>query len=123
VADLDLDGYLSMYELETFYKDQVSRLVHMNLEPIPFSYILCQMLDMMMPDKHTRISLIDIKKCKMGANLFNILFDMNKVCVVTFLFLCSSSWPLSSVIRTCVLPCGTRLSVIGTYLLAENMIS
>jgi serine/threonine-protein phosphatase 2A regulatory subunit B'' len=40
--DLDGDGYLSMYELEYFYEEQVQRLEAMGMEAMPFNDCLCQ---------------------------------------------------------------------------------
>eukprot|EP00033_Pygsuia_biforma_P004760 GCRY01005220.1.p1 GENE.GCRY01005220.1~~GCRY01005220.1.p1 ORF type:complete len:572 (+),score=138.73 GCRY01005220.1:166-1881(+) len=77
-ADTDQDGYLSIYEMEYFYEEQVERMECLNLEPIPFENVLCQMIDMICPEDSTQISLLDIRKCRMGSNLFNILFNINK---------------------------------------------
>ena len=40
--DLDGDGFLSMYELEWFYSEQVRRLEAMGIEALPFNDTLCQ---------------------------------------------------------------------------------
>lgn len=40
--DVDGDGFLSMYELEWFYQEQVSRLETLGIEALPFNDLLCQ---------------------------------------------------------------------------------
>jgi len=40
--DLDSDGFLSMYELEYFYSEQVRRMEAAGIEALPFSDCLCQ---------------------------------------------------------------------------------
>ena len=40
--DLDGDGYLSMYELEYFYEEQLQRMEQLGIETLPFEDCLCQ---------------------------------------------------------------------------------
>lgn len=40
--DLDGDGYLSMYELEYFYEEQLQRMESLGIETLPFEDCLCQ---------------------------------------------------------------------------------
>lgn len=40
--DLDGDGYLSMYELEYFYEEQLRRMEAIGLDTLPFEDCLCQ---------------------------------------------------------------------------------
>ena len=40
--DLDGDGFLSIYELEYFYEEQVKRMEAIGIEALPFSDCLCQ---------------------------------------------------------------------------------
>jgi hypothetical protein len=42
--DLDGDGYLSMYELEYFYEEQLQRMESLGIETLPFEDCLCQVL-------------------------------------------------------------------------------
>lgn len=49
--DLDGDGVLSMYELEYFYEEQCERMEVMGIEPLPFQDLLCQMLDLVKPER------------------------------------------------------------------------
>lgn len=76
--DSDGDGYLSIYELENFYSEQIERLQRMNIDPIPFQDILCQILDIVKPKDSTRITLSDLRKCKQCSHIFNMLFNVPK---------------------------------------------
>ena len=42
--DLDGDGYLSMYELEYFYEEQLQRMEALGIETLPFHDCLCQVI-------------------------------------------------------------------------------
>jgi len=44
---LDGDGILSPYELQYFYEEQQSRIVILGIEPLEFSNVFCQMVDML----------------------------------------------------------------------------
>lgn len=39
---MDGDGYLSMYELEYFYEEQMTRMEAIGIETLPFTDCLCQ---------------------------------------------------------------------------------
>ena len=43
-----------------------------------FEDILCQMTDMLTPEREGRITLRDLKRCKLAGNFFNVLFNLNK---------------------------------------------
>ncbi|EGC30259.1 hypothetical protein DICPUDRAFT_95777 [Dictyostelium purpureum] len=77
-VDIDSDGFLSLYEMDTFYKEQKQRLDYLNLDPPVFKDLLCQILDMVKPDAIEKITLLDLKSSKMAGYLFNILFNINK---------------------------------------------
>ncbi|XP_012274843.1 uncharacterized protein LOC105696722 [Orussus abietinus] len=76
--DLDGDGYLSMYELEYFYEEQLHRMEAIGMETLPFEDCLCQMLDMIHPATPGKISLSDLKKCKMTSIFFDTFFNLEK---------------------------------------------
>ncbi|XP_043274392.1 uncharacterized protein [Venturia canescens] len=76
--DLDGDGYLSMYELEYFYEEQLQRMEAIKMETLPFEDCLCQMLDMIHPATPGKISLSDLKKCKMTSIFFDTFFNLEK---------------------------------------------
>ncbi|XP_065225249.1 uncharacterized protein LOC135849037 isoform X2 [Planococcus citri] len=76
--DLDGDGFLSMYELEYFYDEQLQRMEAMGIECLPFEDCLCQMLDMIQPKVPGKISLSDLKRCKMTPIFFDTFFNLEK---------------------------------------------
>lgn len=76
--DIDGDGFLSMYELEYFYEEQLQRLESLGIETLPFKDCLCQMLDIIKPKVHGKISLSDLKKCKMTPIFFDTFFNLEK---------------------------------------------
>ncbi|CAM9344381.1 unnamed protein product [Lampetra planeri] len=76
--DLDGDGVLSMYELEYFYEEQCHKLETMAIEPLPFEDCLCQMLDLVKPEVKGKITLRDLKRCKMSHIFFDTFFNIEK---------------------------------------------
>ncbi|CAF87727.1 unnamed protein product, partial [Tetraodon nigroviridis] len=76
--DLDGDGVLSMYELEFFYEEQCQKLEAMAIEPLPFEDCLCQMLDLVKPEVEGKISLRDLKRCKLSHIFFDTFFNIEK---------------------------------------------
>jgi len=76
--DLDGDGALSMFELEYFYEEQCRRLDSMAIEALPFEDCLCQMLDLVKPQNEGKITLHDLKKCKLANVFFDTFFNIEK---------------------------------------------
>jgi len=76
--DLDGDGVLSMYELEFFYEEQLQRMEQLGIETLPFDDCLCQMLDMIRPKTQNKITLQDLKRCKMTPVFFDTFFNLEK---------------------------------------------
>ncbi|XP_071603101.1 serine/threonine-protein phosphatase 2A regulatory subunit B'' subunit beta isoform X1 [Heliangelus exortis] len=76
--DLDGDGALSMYELEYFYEEQCQKLDNMSIEPLPFEDCLCQMLDLVKPQYEGKITLHDLKQCKLTNVFFDTFFNIEK---------------------------------------------
>uniref|UniRef100_A0A8C8S6T1 Protein phosphatase 2 regulatory subunit B''alpha n=1 Tax=Pelusios castaneus TaxID=367368 RepID=A0A8C8S6T1_9SAUR len=76
--DLDGDGVLSMYELEYFYEEQCERMETMGIEPLPFHDLLCQMLDLVKPEGDGRVTLRDLKRCRMAHVFYNTFFNLEK---------------------------------------------
>merc|ERR1711971_1122340 len=76
--DLDGDGVISMYELEYFYEEQLQRMEQLGIETLPFDDCLCQMLDMIRPSNTNRITLQDLKRCKMTPVFFDTFFNLEK---------------------------------------------
>ncbi|XP_058094615.1 serine/threonine protein phosphatase 2A regulatory subunit B''beta-like isoform X1 [Magnolia sinica] len=77
---IDLDGNLVLTpnEMQFFYEEQLHRMECMAQEPVLFEDILCQMVDMIGPEKESHFTLRDLKGCKLSGNVFNILFNLNK---------------------------------------------
>lgn len=76
--DLDGDGVLSMYELQYFYHEQCQKLETMAIEPLPFEDCLCQMFDLVKPEIPGRITLRDLKRCKLAHIFFDTFFNIEK---------------------------------------------
>ncbi|XP_053700798.1 serine/threonine-protein phosphatase 2A regulatory subunit B'' subunit alpha isoform X1 [Synchiropus splendidus] len=76
--DVDGDGVLSMYELEYFYEEQCERMERMGIEPLPFQDLLCQMLDLVKPECSGKITLSDLKRCRMAHIFFDTFFNLEK---------------------------------------------
>ncbi|XP_007227919.3 serine/threonine-protein phosphatase 2A regulatory subunit B'' subunit beta isoform X1 [Astyanax mexicanus] len=76
--DLDGDGVLSMYELQHFYQEQCQKLETMAIEPLPFEDCLCQMLDLVRPEIPGKITLRDLKRCKLAHIFFDTFFNIEK---------------------------------------------
>ncbi|XP_049584129.1 serine/threonine-protein phosphatase 2A regulatory subunit B'' subunit beta isoform X3 [Syngnathus scovelli] len=76
--DLDGDGVLSMHEMEYFYEEQCQKLESMAIEPLPFEDCLCQMLDLVKPHLEGKITLRDLKRCKMSHIFFDTFFNIEK---------------------------------------------
>ncbi|KAM9317073.1 serine/threonine-protein phosphatase 2A regulatory subunit B'' subunit alpha isoform 1-T1 [Gastrophryne carolinensis] len=76
--DLDGDGVLSMYELEYFYEEQCEKMESMGIEPLPFQDLLCQLLDLVKPEVEGRITLKDLKRCRMSHIFYDTCFNLEK---------------------------------------------
>ena len=76
--DLDADGFITPYEMEFFYKEQLHRMDCLAQEVVQFEDILCQMTDMVKPEIEGKISLLDLKRCKQSGVFFNVLFNLTK---------------------------------------------
>ncbi|XP_070698390.1 serine/threonine-protein phosphatase 2A regulatory subunit B'' subunit alpha isoform X1 [Pempheris klunzingeri] len=76
--DMDGDGVLSMFELEYFYEEQCERMERMGIEPLPFQDLLCQMLDLVKPESQGKITLGDLKRCRMAHIFFDTFFNLEK---------------------------------------------
>ena len=76
--DLDADGYITPYEMEFFYKEQLHRMDCLAQEVVQFEDILCQMTDMVKPEREGYITVLDLKRCKQAGVFFNVLFNLTK---------------------------------------------
>lgn len=78
LMDLDGDGALSMFELEHFYEEQSRRLDSLGVEALPFPDCLCQVLDLVRPRDPGRITLQDLKRCRLAHVFFDTFFNVEK---------------------------------------------
>lgn len=60
------------------YEDQCQKLETMAIEPLPFEDCLCQMLDLVKPEVEGKITLRDLKRCKMSHIFFDTFFNIEK---------------------------------------------
>ena len=63
--DLDGDGFLSMYELEYFYEEQLQRMEQLGIETLPFEDCLCQVTTYELENKCV---LTAKSVCRVGTN-------------------------------------------------------
>ncbi|CAA7050294.1 unnamed protein product [Microthlaspi erraticum] len=76
--DLDGNGVITPNEIHFFFEEQLHRMESLTQEPLLFNDILCQIIDMIGPEKENCITLQDLKGSKLSGNVFNILFNLNK---------------------------------------------
>jgi len=77
--DLDGDSCIRDHEMKYFYEEQVQRMECLNYETISFSDIMCQMNDMIFPQREGQFRLEDFKKKRKFAGTFFSLFSsLNK---------------------------------------------
>ncbi|XP_031284411.1 serine/threonine protein phosphatase 2A regulatory subunit B''alpha-like [Pistacia vera] len=76
--DLDENGVITYNEMQFFYEEQLHRMECISQEPVLFGDILCQIVDMIAPQREDCITLRDLKGCKLSGNIFNMLFNLNK---------------------------------------------
>ncbi|KAL8595981.1 hypothetical protein ACOMHN_018293 [Nucella lapillus] len=76
--DLDGDGVISMFEMEHFYEEQMAKMEALGIEKLPFTDCLCQMFDLVRPRVEERITLSDLKNCRMADIFFDTFFNLDK---------------------------------------------
>ncbi|CAH8320392.1 unnamed protein product [Eruca vesicaria subsp. sativa] len=76
--DLDGNGVITPNEIHFFFEEQLHRMESITQEPVHFNDILCQIIDMIKPEKENCLTLQDLKGSKLSGNVFNILFNLNK---------------------------------------------
>ncbi|CAL9213628.1 unnamed protein product [Arabidopsis halleri] len=77
-VDLDENGVITPNEMQFFFEEQLHRMECITQEAVLFSDILCQIIDMIGPEKENCITFQDLKGSKLSGNVFNILFNLNK---------------------------------------------
>ncbi|KAM7521728.1 hypothetical protein LguiA_011630 [Lonicera macranthoides] len=76
--DLDGNGVITRNEMQFFYEEQLHRMECMAQEPVLFEDILCQIVDMISPEREDYITIRDFQGCRLSGHVFNILFNLNK---------------------------------------------
>jgi serine/threonine-protein phosphatase 2A regulatory subunit B'' len=76
--DLDGDGVVSLYELDCFMSEQVDRLQSLSQERVLIEDVLCQINDAIMPRVKNCFRVQDIRRSKMAAFFFNIIFNVHR---------------------------------------------
>ena len=78
-VDVDGDGTLTPPEMQYFYEEQLHRMECLSQEPVAFSDVLCQLHDMLSPEREGAFTMRDLRRRRsMAGTLFNILFNLNK---------------------------------------------
>ncbi|KAJ1553028.1 Serine/threonine-protein phosphatase 2A regulatory subunit B'' subunit beta, partial [Cladochytrium tenue] len=77
--DLDGDGMISLYEIESFYGPQFRRMVNYRVsEPWKLNDFICSLFDLVKPKHSAYITLSDLKKSRNTALFFDMIFDYKK---------------------------------------------
>jgi serine/threonine-protein phosphatase 2A regulatory subunit B'' len=79
--DIDNDGVITAFEMAHFYREQLYRMHCLHVEPISLADLMCQLNDMIKPNKEATFTLADFKKEQsrpMAAHFFNALGNLNK---------------------------------------------
>lgn len=80
VVDLDQNGIITPNEMYYFYEEQLNRLEYSSQhESVSFSDILCQLSDMIKPQKESHFTLQSLLENPHNATIFfNSLLNLNK---------------------------------------------
>lgn len=76
--DLDGDGVITAAEAGFFYEEQLQRMECLAQEPVAFEDVMCQLTDMLSPAQPGRITLADLRACRLAGQFFNVLFNLGK---------------------------------------------
>lgn len=78
-ADLDCDGVITPSEMWHFYEEQMKRLEGLSQEPVLFEDVLCQLHDMLQPEREGCYTLADVRRTQpQSCLLFNTMFNLHK---------------------------------------------
>ncbi|ORX90254.1 hypothetical protein K493DRAFT_318104 [Basidiobolus meristosporus CBS 931.73] len=76
--DIDGDGLLTVFELEYFYEEQLSRMEYAGVEYVSLDDCFCQMSDLVNPKKEGVITLMDLKNCPEANVFFDMFFNLSR---------------------------------------------
>ncbi|KAE8884322.1 Serine/threonine protein phosphatase 2A regulatory subunit [Phytophthora fragariae] len=81
LIDTNEDGVLRADEMRVFYRHQIHRMECLGHEVVPFEDILCQMSDLLHPEKEGEFYHTDFirpDKIRVSGVFFNVLFNLSK---------------------------------------------
>jgi len=79
VVDLDNNGIITPHEMQYFYEEQLHRLEYLGNECVSFEDMVCQLSDMLKPEKDGQFLLEDFQGNKQYSSVFfNCLLNLNK---------------------------------------------
>ena len=80
LIDLDGDGVIRDHEMRHFYEDQVQRLECINQEAPNFADIMCQMNDLLRPEREGQFRIAEFRRRRKqhAGVFFSILLSLNK---------------------------------------------
>ncbi|KAG3115135.1 Serine/threonine protein phosphatase 2A regulatory subunit [Phytophthora idaei] len=81
LIDTNEDGVLRADEMRVFYRHQIHRMECLGHEVVPFEDILCQMSDLLHPEKEGEFyhkDFIRLDKIRVSGVFFNVLFNLSK---------------------------------------------
>ncbi|KAL3657906.1 hypothetical protein V7S43_017105 [Phytophthora oleae] len=81
LIDTNEDGVLRADEMRIFYRHQIHRMECLGHEVVPFEDILCQMSDLLHPEKEGEFyhkDFIRSDKIRVSGVFFNVLFNLSK---------------------------------------------
>ena len=60
--DMEADGWITRHDMEFFYKEQLHRMDCLAQEVVQFEDMMCQMTDMVKPEREGFFSVVDLKR-------------------------------------------------------------
>ncbi|KAH7728785.1 EF hand family protein [Aphelenchoides avenae] len=76
--DMDGDGFISLFEMEHFYRGVENKLSSRNMETLSLSDVVCNLLDLVTPKNPPSVSLNDLKRCGLAHRFFNTFVNYIK---------------------------------------------
>jgi serine/threonine-protein phosphatase 2A regulatory subunit B'' len=78
LCDLDDDGVISLHEISRLYALQYERMALTGNEQVPFSDVIRQLMDAVMPANADAVTVSDLLASKQADVFFNTLVDLQK---------------------------------------------
>ena len=77
LLDIHHRGFFGLSEISHFFGLVREQLVALGHEPIEIANVADEVLDMVLPAAQGRVTLNDLRRCRVGATVCSILFDAN----------------------------------------------